>query len=310
MIDTAPLLEAILATEASGLAKEESARLLEGFLEHESTLPERVEGWKVVGAEIPFYVPLEEKSYVIGVADAIFDTPLGIVIGEWKSRRAPKLKKDGAAYAGDDEDGWLEDISGGAQLAFYALAAAQGSFLTEAHSLFANREPRILVRAIVKSSPVQLWPRDWRKGMFQFFPAGIDAARNSLTVKCRQIRAARASGLVPWQIPGEQCTNQYRRVCGNRDGVCRNHIYPPQRTTPNPDESETRKLITEVLQLDAMDPELVMLSASGFGAYTQCMELGRQRYEAEASGAPESSFELEIGSCLHVALASFYRGLM
>src|SRR5690349_21267075 len=109
MIDQSKVIEAIVGCEIGGPAKEEAARLAEKWLEKLETFPEM--GWRVVFAEAPFYIQLEEKTYIVGQMDAGFQDSEGMVFGEWKSRRAPKLKKDGTAYAGDDEDGWLADIS-------------------------------------------------------------------------------------------------------------------------------------------------------------------------------------------------------
>lgn len=310
MISLDAIQEVLLGAKASPLATEEAARLVEGWLDASPLFPETLLEWRLVGVEVPFYVQLEEKSFVIGVTDAIFQDADGPIFCEWKSRRAPKIRKDGKPYEGDDEDGWLEDISNGPQLALYALAATRGRFLLPLDRYgFFIPSPRILVRAVVKSSPVQLWPAmDWRKGMFVFHPAGVEAAWNAMTVKCRQIRSAREGGLIPWQLVGEQCENKYRRVCAFRDQFCRSHHHLPMREGAASEPSETRDRVCKALSLDPSDPELVMLSASGLAAFTQCMELGRIRYEADLVDAGESSFALEVGGVMHQGIAAILKG--
>lgn len=305
------LTEAILSVGASPLANEEGERLAIHWINNSSAFPEM--NWAVLGAEVPFYIHLGGKFYIIGVMDAIFRDDVGTILGEWKTRRSPKYKKDGSAYEGDNEDGWLDDISNGPQLAIYALAGAEGVFLP-----FENLNedmklgvvtPRILVRAAIKSIPPQVWPNNWQKGLFHFYPAAIDATRAALTVKCRQILQARHLGLTPWQLVGDQCVNKYRHVCGLRETVCKTHQHPAMRPLGSPMEvrtSDPRKKVYEALKLDPDDREIVMLSASGYGTYSQCMEKGRVQYEAETGQVDEDSFELETGSVFHAAMAAFY----
>src|SRR5271169_3004660 len=114
------VLQAMLEKEVSPLAREAAAGLVESWIDESVQFPEVVQNWRVAGIEQAFYVKLAPKSYAIGVMDALFDDG-GIVQAEWKTRRAPKIttsgKDAGRPYKGDDEDGWLDEISNGAQLA-------------------------------------------------------------------------------------------------------------------------------------------------------------------------------------------------
>src|SRR5882672_5186618 len=173
VIDREKVIQALVDADISPEARLAAGGLVEMWLERLETFPEI--NWKVVLVETPFYIQLEEKTFIVGQMDAVFQDEKGYVQAEWKTRRAPKLKKDGTNYAGDDEDGWLLDISNGPQLGVYALAGREGVFLTENHvpnylkiveRVFAIREPRILVRAAVKSTPPTTWPSRYEKGLF------------------------------------------------------------------------------------------------------------------------------------------------
>jgi len=303
------ITNAIIASGVSGEAAAEGARLIDGWLDKIAEFPE-VE-WEIIGTEVPFYVALGDKCYVIGVVDALFrDTEGHIVQAEWKTRRSPKRKGNGELYANEiGEDGWLEEISNSPQLGFYALAGSRGTFIFPDRTWEPRiEEPRIMVRAAIKSFPVEVWPKDGSKGIYQFFPAGIESVEAALKVKCRQIRAAKSSGLIPWQLVGNQCENKYRRVCSSRDGICKKHAFPAMRVGAAEEQSESRKLVYETLKLDPADPEITMLSQSGYESYSQCMELGRQRYECDGSEG-EESYELQVGSVFHVAASNIYRQL-
>src|SRR5882672_9030760 len=173
VIDREKVIQALVDADISPEARLAAGGLVEMWLERLETFPEI--NWKVVLVETPFYIQLEEKTFIVGQMDAVFQDEKGYVQAEWKTRRAPKLKKDGTNYAGDDEGGWLSDISNGPQLGVYALAGREGVFLPfinphESLSLMIA-QPRILVRAAVKSTPPTTWPSQYEKGLFTF-PSG------------------------------------------------------------------------------------------------------------------------------------------
>lgn len=305
-IDVNVVADALVACDIGGPAREEGARLVEGWINRMEEYPENK--WKVIFVEAPFYIQLEEKVIIVGQMDAGFHTGEMAVLGEWKSRRAPKLKKDGNPWAGDDEAGWLVEISNGPQLGVYALAGREGTFLpfdnpAEELSLGVP-EPTIMVRAAVKSSPVQIW-----QGMFTFPTTLLDTVRAALLSEAVSIRARRKLGMVPYQIPGLQCTNMYHRVCQYLEPVCRPKATPPVEVVgwhhPDDKNPDPGFEICGVMGLDAHDPELVVLSASALGDHYQCAELARIRYGGFFPA--EEQYELSVGTALHRGLAAVYR---
>lgn len=317
-IDQSKVFDALMATEIGPAAREEASRLVEGWLERLDTFPEV--NWKCLFVETPFFIQLDPKFYVVGQCDAGFVDEIGVLTAEWKSRRAPKLKKDGTAYAGDDEDGWLQDISNGPQLGVYALAEREGAFYRpnpELKSQFRTmnallgsskpRESRILVRAAIKSNPVVTWPGDYRKGLFTFPGPLLDSVKSALLSEATAIRARRGLKQIPWAVPSIHCTNMYHRLCGLYKS-CTERVYAPLEPKPWVDPEDKTPdpgfEVARLLDLDYQDPELVVLSASMYSNYLWCPERGRAI--SGGHGEKEESFELEVGTGLHKGLASIY----
>jgi len=309
-IDTQLVSDAIVACETGGPAKEESARLIEFMLEKLPELPEWE--WKVVATETPFYIKLAPKFYCIGIGDCHFMDAIGMIHAEWKTKGAPKLTREGKPYKGQDEESWLDDISNDVQVAVYALAAQQGIFLENEEEIsFGVDAPRVMVRACVKSSPPEVWPRNHEDGLHTFSQVALDSTKNALLVKCKQIRAARESKLIPWNLVGGQCENKYRTICEFREEICKKHLNPLSRwghkTESLEEMVEGRRKWYERLKVDPNDPEVVMLSPSKYTDYTWCMERGRQLYEGTEGAERESSFEQGIGTGYHAGLAAIYK---
>jgi hypothetical protein len=312
-IDLGKLTDALVAADIGPGAREEASRLVEGWLGRLDTFPEV--GWRVRFVETPFYISLAHKVYVVGQMDAGFSDKEGIIFGEWKSRRAPKLKKDGTNYAGDDKAGWLEEISNGPQLGAYALAGREGYFISpvdndvqkcgfgcKVHTRsWKVDEPRILVRAAVKSTPVDIW-----EGMFKFEGALLDTVKASLLSEAAAIRARRQLGSVPFAIPGIHCTNMYHRKCEHYDTVCQKRLTPPMEPVGfHP--TDPGFVVAELLGLDPHDRELVVISASALDDWRWCPERGRINYDGHAPR--EEDFNLDTGTGLHKGLAEIYRQL-
>lgn len=307
VISQEQVIEAILATTGGSLAKEEGGRLAQHWIDHLDEFPERA--WKVLAVETPFYIQIEPKTYIVGQMDGVFEAPDGLVFAEWKSRREPKKKKDGTNYAGDDEDGWLAEISSGPQLGVYALAAREGCFIRgETKTVFDREEPRIMVRACIKSTPPDIWPRDYRKGLFTFPGAFLDTVKAALMSEAASIRARRRLWTVPWQIPGTHCTNMYRRVCEHFEGVCNKRLTPPPEPVgfhhPSDMAPDPGYVVCQLLGLDAKDIDLVVLSQSALQTNYWCAEKARIDYGGYFPKG--ESFELEAGSAMHAALANVY----
>lgn len=310
-IDQEQVLAALMEAEIGPAAREEASRLVEHVIERMPGLPESK--WSVVSVETQFFIQLAPKWFCIGVGDAHFRDEHGLIHAEWKTKGAPKLTKAGEPYKGQDEDSWLDDISNDVQVAIYALAGHEGTFIdsNDSQVRFRSFEPRVMVRACVKSTPPQIWPHDYRKGLYTFPLQALNATRNALLVKCQQIDAARKSGLIPWTLIGEQCENKYRNVCEFREEVCKKHLNPPSLRWGNTkleDMVEGRRKWYETLKMDPNDPEVILLSPHKYTDYTRCMERGRMRYEVGTVDTElQQSFEQEVGTGYHAALASIYR---
>jgi len=312
LINRDKLTQAILDADVSGMAKEEGSRLVEAWLEKLPTFPEAE--WLVKFVEAPFFIQLQPKTYIVGQLDACFNAGSEVdgdqfVLGEWKSRRAPKLKKDGTNYQGDDREGWLEEITNGPQLGVYALAGREGTFLPQnpnsvelgqtLATAFHLAEPHILVRAAVKSNPVELW-----EGQFTFPGAMLDVVKQALLSEAEGIRARRKAGFVPFTIPGIHCTNMYRRTCEHHEDCLKRIVPPLEPQDWHP--TDPGFVVPRLLGLDRKDPDLVVLSASALDSNYWCAEKGRRDYD---HGHREEDFNLSVGTVLHTGLREIYSQL-
>lgn len=291
-IDAARVTQAILSCDVMPTARELAAPLVEAYLDRLHTFPEI--SYQITAVERPWNVWIDKHTLLVGVNDVEMEDSEGrTLLCEWKTRRAPKLKRDGTPYAGDDEDGWLEEISNGPQLAIYA-ASKPGS--------------RIMVRAAIKSTPVAFWPVTFEKGVFEFPQAYLWNVQAALVSKAAQIRAAR-KGPQPYQLTGTHCTNMYRRVCEFKESVCDKLAYPIVEASIFDPENPAFKALIEIDDpVRLQDPELVILSASGYQDACQCI----QRHHLVNGGfyPKQAAIELEIGTVYHAALASIYTQLM
>lgn len=293
------LADAVCASTKNVSARIEGMRLVDAYLKRLHQWGDSE--WPTVAVEAPFYIQLEPKIFVVGVVDRI--TTEGFC--EWKTHRAPKIKKDGTPYKGDTEQDWLREIKSGPQVAVYGLAGRDGTFLTSSGTK-EFRASRILVRAALKSTPASFWPAKWEDGILQFTPARLDATRNALLVRAHQIRAARASGVTPWGLPGFHCFS-YGRECFLIERCHKQEFVPIEPkgwshvTDENPDPGY---VVCKKMNLDPKDPELVVLSQSAYQSYSLCMEKGRVSYSGWLPG--ETSLEMDTGTAYHAGLGCIY----
>jgi len=303
------VIQAIVNCPVGAVAKEEAARLCGAWIDKASTWPDT--DLETVGVEVLWHIQLEPKTIIVGVIDKISRDKFGYLFSEWKTRRAPKIKKDGTPYLGDTEDDWLAEISQGVQLSTYALGAKKGKFLLDEEwkTLEQAGEPRILVRAAVKSTPPQIWPSNPAKGTFAFPNGVLQATESALLVMASSLRGAHKLNVTPWMMTGYQC-KAYNRVCEHYETRCKVHLHPPitpvswqHKDAASPDPGYK---VCELLGLDINDPELVVLSQSAYQTYSRCLEKGRIEYGGHVLG--EASYELEVGSCFHAGLAAFNMG--
>jgi hypothetical protein len=316
MIDTEKVTQAILDAPVSPTAREAASPLVDAYLEALEGFPDTA--CETVAVEVPWRLWLDEKTLIVGVMDRIArDDEPGFFGHEHKTKGAPKLKKDGTPYKGSSEQDWLDEISQGVQVGIYALALQDADFIDKGGTRrFARVDmPRMLVRVCIKSDPPVFWPVDPSRGIFSFEAAYLDSIRAALLSKAAQIRAARAlsrlvnefSGrevVMPWQLPGVHCTNKYQRECGFLK-LCRERITP---TGPAPHAFDPSNPAYPALEGLELGPDTVVLSASSYGDYAQCMELGRI-----ISGGyfpKKADIALQVGTTYHNALANIYTQLM
>lgn len=309
VIDQNAIIDAVVAVKVGASAKEAAGPYVEAWIESYADADAAL---TVHAVEVPFYVQIEPKTYVVGQQDAVFSDEHGWLCGEWKTKRAPRSKRDGTPYAGESEDDWLEEISQGPQLKTYALAAKYGRFFIGGNNprpMLACERPRIMVRAVLKSHPPDFWPTDPARGIFTFSEDSLRACHDAYIAKANSIRMMRKLGKTPWQLIGPQC-KAYNRMCDNYVR-CKAHQFPDitPRAWAHPDDAapDPGYEVCKLLNLDPRDPELVVLSQSAYQAYSRCAELGRTAYGGYF--AREASFELELGTATHAGLAEFYRQL-
>jgi hypothetical protein len=290
VIDSGKVTEAIITTGLPALALEEGSGLVDGWIANYAN-----DTAQIVAVEAGFSIRLDELTWAIGVADLIASDDKGLFLDEHKSTAAPSRYWT--------EEKWLESIRSGPQIALYALALRDGTFYHEGSPLswgIVNYPIRVRVRAAVKTAVPIFWPRDPADGWQEYDEKALRAVADAFRVKAAAIRAARKSGLVPWQLRGRQCTEFNRRCaqwerCSEYRGI--------ENGVGFDGNDPAARLALPFLPPEAQSPDAVILSASSYQTYSKCMELGR--IEA-AGGEKEESLALNIGTVLHAGLARYY----
>lgn len=289
--DTAKITQVILDCDAMPMAKELASPLVDAYLEQFDSFPDSQ--CETVYVEFPWQVWLDKNTVIVGVMDRIFRDERGLIGHEHKTKGEPRKKKDGTPWADNDELTWLSEISNGIQTGIYALAL---------RNAFSETRPRILMRACIKAYRPEFWPTKYNLGVFEYSDEYLDSIANALLSKAAQIRAARKSGLVPWQLPGLHCTNKYRRVC---EFALKCYERQSPIGAPNYvfDPSDPANKALE--GVDLTNPDLAILSSSQYQTASQCME----KYRIIAGGyyPKDKTIELDTGTVYHAALAEIYR---
>lgn len=293
------VMDAILAVEASPLSREEGARLCDAYIAHHGARD--AERFTVLDVERPWHMWLDDYTLVVGQKDARLQDDRGPFLLELKTHKEARRTKAGEWYKGESPDDWLQSISAGPQLAIYAMSEQE---TTGADTV------RIMVRAAVKSHPVQLWPPNELDGIFLLNRDYIQYMRNALMVRAAEIRAARATGLLPHDFTGYKCTHMYGRECTYYAPFCSRHLHPTGRkrafSATDPGALAIAAAVAE-RGIDPMDPRLVILSASAYEEFSQCREKGR--ITQDGLGAGDDSEALQVGSCFHSGIAAYHREL-
>lgn len=304
-IDFNSIINEVLQFECSPTAREAAAPLIESWIERYSAEDAEVQ---TVAVECGFTLWLDENTLVIGVQDRLAADLAGPIGCEWKTAKEPKRNRDGSDSAWWNEEKWLSEIVNGPQLAIYALAMNKAIYYPKGvdRPIRLNAEnPRIMVRAAVKSNPPRFWPSESARGVYAFPNPMLVSVENALRVKAEQIRAAKRLGVVPWQLQGRQCF-PFNRECQYIE-QCRQHAYPVSvhgqvfnRHDPAYELALSR-IDPELLK----NPELVVLSYSSYSDCSECME--RYRILSNGLGPKEESLALEIGGAFHAGIAALYR---
>lgn len=296
-MDMAAVTEAILTVEASPLAKEEGARLVQAYIDKYAESD--AQKFRVLDVEKSWHLWLDDWTLVVGQKDARLQDAVGPFLLELKTKKEGRRTKAGEFYKGEGPEDWLATISAGPQLAIYALHEVETTGADYA---------RIMVRAAVKSSPVVLWPPNEADGIFILNRDYLKFMRNALLVRASEIRTARALNVLPWDWTGYKCQHIYGRECAFYQPYCSKHLHPEGRKQIFSATDPGALAITAGLaERDVVsdDPRIVILSASAYEDYSGCRERGRIIQDGLAPG--DDSEALMVGTAFHAGVAQFYR---
>lgn len=314
MLNEEKILEVLREQKVSAVSLEEGAGLVDHWISECAELDRRD---KTLAVEAGFFVEVAPDTFVVGTQDRIAQSHVtGEVFGcEWKSTKHQTKMWTPEA--------WYESISGGHQVATYALGLKFGQVigegvigtvpLREGEMMFPeDGSVNILVRAVSKSHPPVIWPDP--EGKFVNVTSGrMEAMRSVYQNVAASIRVQRR-GKGPWQVPGLQCTNMFRSVCPLLSECRKFESFPTGTSLTSITQSfspGSKKVVSYLIDSGRINEgnlgEVVVLSASTLGTYQQCPE--RWRREA-ASGEEEDNEFLDIGTVLHAGLAEVYSQMM
>lgn len=273
------IIAAIVAQHAPGLVKEQAGELIQGWINKFERLDRDLH---IVAVEQPWYEWLNDNTLAVGVRDLVLENGMG----EWKTHRAPRTRKDGQFYEGEGPEPWAAKMHDSIQLALYARTDAPTEFLC---------------RAAIKTSP----PTYWQK-LITISPERAQLARHALIVQAEIIRAARRCA-PPWRFPDAHKPFNRPCLCSARDS---GKISTDLIQSSDPGAAAVDAAIAERWpEGEIPSPwELVVLSASAYEASVQCLEGYRRTLGSE--GVEEDSEALQLGSCFHAGLAVYYQHLM
>lgn len=299
MISLDAIQDAILAVEASPLAREIGAGLVEGYLAHYAERD--AARYRVLESERVWSLWADDFTLLVGAKDAEFEDANGPLILELKSKKEGRRTKAGEWYKGEGPQDWLQTISTGHQTGVYAL-----------HELEESGAPsiRVMVRAAVKSTPPEYWPPKEEDGIFTFTREYCALLKNAFRVRAAEIRAARSLGIVPWDWTGYKCGRVFGEQCRFWED-CSRHIHPEGRLQVFSSTDPGRAAIKDALATKGMDewePRLVILSASAYGDYGICREYGRRIQDGHAGN--DESMALMIGSVFHAGCNAYHQSLI
>ena len=286
------VIDAIVASDASPAAKEIAAPLVEEWIQRFGAKDLEC---PTIAVEAPFYVWLDAGTLVVGVIDRITD---GIFGCEWKTT------KEGSKWW--TEDRWLASLDNGSQIKVYGLALHKGKFGLTGWMPHVEAPVKIFVRAAVKSTP----PDFWGSTFLTVSAEAIQATETALLQKAAAIRAMRKrKSAAPWQLTGRQCF-EFNRACVFHEKFCSKFTYPigDYKLFDPSDPGSQALALAGINALDAVDPKLVIFSASSYDTASVCLE--RYRLKTSLEGSSDTTPEMEVGTATHAGLAEFYRQTM
>lgn len=306
------IVKVITSTSIAPSAKEQAADLVDAWISENSDFDLQ---YKTVAVEVPWYYWIQPQTVLVGVMDRIAKDAKGTFGCEWKSAKEPQKNANGEDSAWWNEEVWLKSISEGTQLSIYGLAMLKAHFVPKGVKgpgwMPSVSNPRILVRAAVKSNPVRFWPTNPDDGIFEFPDRYLtDIVTPALIAKAEQLRAAKLSRQIPWALPGNHCFNRFRKECPYHQQFCLSHKHPSSKPRDIFDEQDPgyAAFLASGALKKKDDPNLIVLSASSFDTAQQCPE----RYRILVGGyAPkEQDPNLDTGTGMHAGVAEFYRQQM
>lgn len=311
--DTDRILDAVLSVEAApALEREQGANLVDAWMDKFG--PTDVQT-KVQAVELGFIVYVDSLTAVIGVQDCIMEDEQGVFGNEWKTAKEPKKGYNGRDSWWWNEDVWLTDISNGAQVQIYALALNRGVFYehdstTGVPLQFNVAEPRIRVRAAVKSEPARFWPSS-TSGVYRFNENQLASVEAGLRAKAATVRTSRQVGIIPWQLTGKQCMS-FGRPCQFLE-QCKAGHHPVSALEGNEkmlalfDTSDpAARLALPFIPAELLEnPDFVVLSASQYTLHSDCAE--KYRIINSHLAPKETTGAQAEGTVFHAGVGEFYK---
>lgn len=292
------IVQSIKASGVSGVAAIEGARLAQHWIEEAGEFDAQ---FPTIAAEVPFFVILDGYTILVGMMDRIAYGGNGGVFGsEWKTTKGTTKWWN--------EDKWIEEIKNGTQISIYGLGLRKGTFLLRGGAImrkFDVERPHILVRAITKEKPPQLWGVN-PPAFFEIPEKRLETIENTIILRGRQIRAAKMSKISPWAVPGLHCRDRFHlgEKCRFHEPYCSKGIHPKGEVMMSADDPGHLSIDTalDLLHTNSSDPRVVILSASAFSDYEDCPE----KYRLTAIKGAEESIDLAKGTALHAGVKAYY----
>lgn len=306
--------------QISSVAKEMALHLTQGWIDKYAD--EDFNGPSILGVELPFFVWIDPLTLVVGVQDRLIAEPLDYPFpaqgNEWKTKTPPRSKQYGEAS-------WLDDMSHGSQLATYALALREGTYVSSGvqQGLYAPgkgikvngvSDLRISARCAIKEIPPRFWPTKPGLATFTFTKKDTDSVKASLSNRAASIRAMRSNQfLIPWQSTGNHCFRQYGKTCEFLEKYCAKKDHPKgvpgyALSSGDPGMVAAKFALEQAYGSAELPENLVVLSASSYELGSTCME----KYRIETAGLDRNGNDeaLDIGTGFHTGVAAVNRQIM